>query len=265
MLMGAILLIASPANPEYGVIPESTIDPAVMRIEEEKYLGTPVNGDYTFLDEKGKEFMLKDIMGRSIILVLSYFSCDGACPTTNAKLRDTLTGMNRFRIGKDYSILTLSFDRNDDIHSLKMFTDMTGLQNLSGDGWKIAVMKNKEEIERFTGSVGFKFFWSPRDKMFLHPNVFIFLSPTGRIVRYLYGTPLEIRDVELALTEANFEKAAKSKIIDLISMACYSYNFKEGRYILNSPLFIGFGSLLLGISFVVGPIILFRKRRGARV
>ncbi len=255
-----LILTPVPASAEYGAIPESRIDPEVIRIDEGKYLVTPLDGEYVLIDAEGKEFRLKDLAGKPLILLLAYYSCNGLCPTATMKLKDLLREMGRFTAGKDYRVLIVSFDKTDDRHSLKMFIEMTGLEGWAGDSWRVAVMKDKEDIERLTGSVGFKFFWSSRDKMFLHPNTFIFLSPEGRVVRYLYGTPLDIKDVELAITEANFGKSARSGVIDFISMACYSYNFKEGRYTLNYPLFIGMGSLFLGISSIAVPLIIKRKR-----
>lgn len=259
-----VILTPVLTSAEYGgTVPESEIDPEVIRIDEEKYLGTPLDGGYTLVDAEGKEFRLKDLTGKPLILLLAYYSCNGLCPTAVKKLKDLLGKMERFTLGKDYRVLTVSFDKADDIDSLKMFIEMTGLSGWSGDNWRVALMKDKEDIERLTGDVGFKFFWSARDKMFLHPNTFIFLSSEGRISRYLYGTPFDIKDVELAITEANLGRYTRSGIIDLINMACYSYNFKEGRYTLNLPLFIGLGSLFLGISSIAVPLIIKRKRKEA--
>jgi len=265
IVISLILLLITPqaASAEYGVIPESAIDPSVVKIDEEKYLGTRLSGDYILIDESGKEFQLRDITGRPVILLLSYFSCNGLCPAANQRLKDALSALNRLKIGEDFRVLTLSFDKKDDAQSIRMFSEMAGLKGWSNKGWKAAIMKNGEDIERLTRDVGFKFFWSSRDKMFLHPNVFIFLSPEGRVVRYLYGTPPKTRDVELALTEAAEGKAAGSGIVDFVNMACYSFNFKEGRYTLNIPIFIGIGSLLLGISSIVIPILIIRRRKEA--
>ena len=265
IVISLILLLITPqaASAEYGVIPESAIDPSVVKIDEEKYLGTRLSGDYILIDESGKEFQLRDITGRPVILLLSYFSCNGLCPAANQRLKDALSALNRLKIGEDFRVLTLSFDKKDDAQSIRMFSEMAGLKGWSNKGWKAAIMKNGEDIERLTRDVGFKFFWSSRDQMFLHPHDFIFLSPEGRVVRYLYGTPPKTRDVELALTEAAEGKVAGSGIVDFVNMACYSFNFKEGRYTLNIPIFIGIGSLLLGISSIVIPILIIRRRKEA--
>lgn len=265
LLMMVILLIYSElAYPAYGVIPESDIDPSVMRIDEEKFLGAKVSGDYQLIDENGKEFRLNEILGKPVILVLSYYSCNGVCPAVNSKLKNVLARIEKMKTGEDYRVLTLSFDTNDNFQQADMLIQMAGLQESAGKGWKVAVMKNKEDIKKLTNSIGYKYFWSARDKMFVHPNTLIFLSPEGRVMRYLYGSSPDVKNVQLAITESRAGITSGSGVIDLVSMACYSYNFKEGRYTMNYPLFIGFGSVLLGISSVVIPIVVRKKRKESR-
>jgi len=261
------ILIAIGARSVYaksGTISESTLDPSIMRIDEDAYLGARLDGELILLDKDGEEFKLKDMSGKPLILVFSYFSCDGACPSINVHLRDALSGITGLIPGKDYNVLTVSFDKKDDLRQLNVFTEMTGIRGSKGDYWKIAVMKNKEDIAAFTKSAGYKFFWSPRDRTFLHTYAYIFLSPDLRIARYIYGSPLDSKDVELAVTEAAYNRNRHSKVIDLLTMACYSYNYKEGKYTLNYPLFVGVGAFILGAIFIFTPIIYFRKRKEAR-
>ncbi len=266
-LMIAAILIALGARSvfaKYGTIGESSLDPTVMKIDEDMYLGAKLDGEYTFIDVNGSEFRLKDMLGKPLILVFSYFSCDGACPSTNVHLRDSLLEIKGLKPGKDYNVLTVSFDKNDDLHHLHMFTEMTGIKGAKQEFWKMAVMKNKYDILPFTKSTGYKFFWSPPDETFLHTNAYIFLSPELRIIRYLYGSALDSKDVELAITEAAFNRSTKSKVIDLLKMACYSYNYKDGKYTLNYSLFVGAGSFVLGGGAIIMPIIFYRKRKEAR-
>lgn len=265
LMMLAILIAigASSVYAKYGTIADSTLDPRIMRIDEEEYLGAKLNGEYSLLDKNGDEFKLKEMSGKPLILVFSYYSCDGSCPSANVHLRDTLSELDGMKPGEDYNVLTVSFDKNDDLHHLHMFTEMTGINGVKGDYWRMAVMKNKDAIAGLTKSAGYKFFWSPPDKTFLHSNAYIFLSPDLRIARYIYGSPLNIKDVELAITEAAFNRSTKSRVIDILKMACYSYNYKDGKYTLNYSLFVGAGSFILGGGLIAMPIIYYRKRKEA--
>jgi len=95
-----------------------------------------------------------------------------------------------------------------------------------------------------------RFFWSYRDRVFVHPNAFIVVTPEGRVARYLYGTLVKV--------------AASGQLIDILAGVCFSYNFKEGRYTINVPLFVGMGSLLLGISLVVVSFLVAKKKMHRR-
>ncbi len=265
MILAILIAIgARSVYAKYGTIADSTLDPSIMRIDEEEYLGTKLDGEFSLVDKNGDEFKLSEMSGKPLILVFSYYSCDGACPATNVHLKGTLSDLQNTIGGRDYRVLTVSFDKNDDRHKLQMFTEMIGVEGVKNDYWRVAIMKESGDIDRFTRSAGFKYFWSPPDKTFLHTNAFIFLSPDLRVVRYLYGTPLEGKDVDLAIAEAAFNRSTKSRVIDLLKMACYSYNYKDGKYTLNYSLFVGAGSFILGGGFIIMPIIYYRKRKEAR-
>jgi hypothetical protein len=86
-------------------------------------------------------------------------------------------------------------------------------------------------------------------------------------MRYLYTQAKEL-DVELALLEAGrgLTRGSKAKdLTDIFLVACFSYNFEEGSYALNYPLFIAVGSLFLGISLLALSLTFFKhnpRRKG---
>ncbi|MFQ5427746.1 MAG: SCO family protein [Thermodesulfobacteriota bacterium] len=265
MLMTACLIpVKASGAGAYGGLVDSEIDPELTKIDEDKYLGVPVATGYSLINEEGKGFVLGDMLkGKPLIILFSYYRCDGICPTVNRDFRTIVSKMKKKRLGEDFQVLSLSFDRDDTLDRLRMFNKKLDFPEWMNKGWTTALFKNQEEIKSLTASVGYRFFWSPRDKLFLHPNVFIFLSPDGRVVRYLYGANIGSQDVELAINEAAFGKTGRSKtedLKDLVLLACYSYNYKEGKYSINYPLFIAIGSLLLGVTSTVIGLIVIRKR-----
>lgn len=267
VLTAAAVLAASSAFAEYGRVPVNSIEPSVLRISEEKFLGAKVDGAYALVDVNGEEFKLSSMYGVPVILVLSYYSCDGACATINKSLKEKLDAITRLKAGKDYRVLTTSFDKDDDVAKLKMFGDMAGIGGELTPGWKAAVFKRKEDIKSLTDGLGFKFFWSKRDNVFTHTNVYIVLTPEGRVSRYLYGALATGFDIEAAVAEARFGKTGAATplrdLADLYTIACYSYNYKEGRYTLNYPLIIAGGSLTGGF-LLVGLSIFVYKRKARR-
>lgn len=268
-MLAACLALGAHAGARPPSADKGSIDPAILKIDETRHLGQPMGGATAFLDERGRPFAMSDLLGKPVILVLSYFGCDGTCPTINQNLAAALTRVARFQAGRDFHVLTVSFDKQDTPESAAEFVGkMRALQPEVKDGWRFAVLQGAAEDrhEKFAGSVGFQFFWSRIDKTFLHPNVLVFLTPEGRVARYLYGTAMDPRNLELALIDADWGRISNtaSAVFDMITGACFSYNYSEGRYQPNYALFAGVGSLLLGLSLVGMGFFGYRRKAGRR-
>ena len=264
-LVTVIMLTVLPGEKawaSYGNIPQNThIDPELVRIDEKTYLGTKLTSDYVMQDADGNEFRLGELMGKPLILMLSYYNCDGVCPVLNKNLTATLAEVKRWRLGEDFNVLTVSFDRHDTPESLRMFMDHTGFASGMPAGRRMALLKNPEDIQKLTQSIGFKYFWSARDAMFLHPNVYTVLSPEGRVTRYLYGASISGQDMELSITKAYGNEITPANLINFVLGTCYSYNYEDGKYAVNYPLFIAFGSMMFGVSMIIGGSMIMKKKK----
>lgn len=270
-----LLLAATPCFATDLQNRDSVVDPSLMRIDEPKYLGKPLARNTMFIDADGQPFGMQDVLGKPVILLLSYYGCDGSCPTMNANLGRVLKEVRRFKPGEDYRVLTISFDATDTPQTATNFLRKTralagdrGMESqpypMRGPAWRHgSVRGSAEEVRAFASSVGFRFFWSQEDKVFLHPNVLVFLTPEGRVARYIYGTRLDADTVEKALIDADWGRISNSTaIFDMLTGACYSYNYAEGRYQPNYSLLTGVGSLLGGIgSMGLGAWLYRRKHR----
>jgi protein SCO1/2 len=241
----------------------SSPDTSVMRIDEPQFLGARLDGGAAFTDSEGHGFRLEQMFGKPLILLLSYYGCDGTCPTMNMELAKVLAKVDRFRLGTDYRVLTVSFDKRDSSSTAAEFLRKTGgIPEQWHAGWRHAVLAG-DDVVAFVASVGFRFFWSDAAKAFLHPNVLVFVTPEGRVARYIYGTRMDATAIELALTEADWERIANSTaIFDIVSGACFSYNYEEGRYQLNYSLLAGVGSLILGLALMGLGAWGYRRRMG---
>lgn len=259
------ILLAAHAQAVAPPVADSTVDPTLMRIDEPRHLGQMLDRGTLLIDAAGREFALGELLGKPTILLLSYFGCDGTCPTMNIELAKVLDQMQRFRPGRDFNVLTVSFDARDDERTTRAFLAQTANHAPELAGWRHAVLRERAtagSVERFAGQVGFRFFWSDGAKAFLHPNVIVFLTPEGRVARYLYGFRLDPRNVELALIDADWGRIANSTaVFDMISGACFSFNYAEGRYQWNTPLLAGVGSFLFGIAAMAGGAVAYRRRR----
>jgi protein SCO1/2 len=254
--------LAAGARAEYGRTPESYMDVSALAIDEAKFLGAPLDGDVMLLGEDGQRFRLAELFGKPVLLLFSYYNCDGVCPAVNRSLARVIDRVQRVRPAEDFRVLTLSFDRKDRLEDLRHFVEMLGLAPEARAGWRFAVFAQGGDIERIAERVGYRWFWSVRDRVFVHPNVLIVLSPEGRVARYLPSTGIGPRDIELALIESDWNRVLESgRLRDLVAGVCFSYSFRDGRYVLNAPLFIAAGSLTLGCAAAIASFAVFRRSR----
>lgn len=260
-------LAALPAKAQYGgTVPVSDIDPSVFQINETKFLGSKINAEVDLVDAQGNAFKLADKLGKPLILVLSYYSCDGSCSVINRDLNAQLAEVTGITPGEDFNVLTISFDEHDTLETLGAFKDHLKMTENMNGAWTFATFKNKDDIKPFADAIGFNFFWSPQDRTFFHPGAFMFLTSEGRLARVLYALNSGPQDVKLAVFDAKGGNFKPNKIVDYAISLCYSYNYAEGKYTVSIPLFVGVGSLGLGVtSFAVSVLWFRRRRRGRKV
>ncbi|RAU20868.1 hypothetical protein CU669_16490 [Paramagnetospirillum kuznetsovii] len=256
-----VVLATAEAWAEYGRVPFSEVDTGLFRVEEAKFLGVKPDPATPLRDETGAPTTLGAYGGgKPVILVLSYYNCDGTCSVVNADLAAQLAQVEQWRLGADYSVLTVSFNAEEGPETLAKFRKTLDLPKGAPEGWRFALAGNSTDARRLADSVGFKYFWSAQDRAFLHPGLYVFLSPQGRVVRFLYSTNTEPRDVELALTDALGDQIRPAQILNFALSLCYSYSFKDGRYKLNLPMFFGFASLGVGVILFIISVAVYRRR-----
>ena len=219
-------------------------DPSILKIDEKKYLGSFIKNVKVILED-GTETDLYSLIDRPTILLLSYYTCGGTCPVRIDNLNKLIkeTGLKN----KDFKVINLSFDKLDTLKTLKKFKEVHGPFTKH---WVFGLIK-REQIEELTNSVGFKFFFSERDKAFVHPNVYIFVSEDKRITRYLYGVKPSERDIRIALAETRQNKISLNDIVDLAYLVCFTYDPSRSRYVVNPTIiFGGIGFSLLGAVLI---------------
>jgi protein SCO1 len=150
-----------------------------------EHLGQKVPLDLTFRDEAGSPVRLGDIVDRPTVLTLVYYHCSHICPQMLFGLSEVLSKIDSVP-GRDYKIITLSFDDTDtpgDARAQKINYIKAINRNFPAISWKF-LTGDRENIEKISNAAGIKY----RKVMhgFVHPEVLIFLSPEGKITRYLH-------------------------------------------------------------------------------
>ncbi|WP_457599759.1 SCO family protein [Hydrogenivirga sp.] len=229
-----------------NVIRKDFFDPSLLKIDERQYLGNYIANLEVVLED-GKRLKLYDILsGKPTILVFSYYTCEGSCPIRIDNLNKTIKTSGNL-LNRDFNVLVLSFDKKDTLETLKKFKELHGPFTSQ---WIFGLIP-EENIERFTGSVGFRFFYSERDKTFVHTNVYIFLAPDGRITRYLFGVNPKDRDIRIALAEAEGGRITTNSVVDLALLVCYTYDPSRSAFVINPTIIFG------GVGFAaLGSVVL---------
>ncbi len=258
--MAALVSLATPesAQAQYFRRPVSQVDPKIMMIDEKTHLGSKIAPETVLVDQDGREFTWGEMAGKPVILVLSYFTCDGSCSLINSTLAGLMKDVRIVKPGDDFKIVTVSFDRHDNLKTTGAFREHLKLAGDLAPHWTFATFKNEDDLKAETERIGFKFFWSPEDRIFLHPGAFLFFGPDGRLVRVLYQEEVDARDVELAVLDAKQNNFRPHEILTLALSLCYSYSYHDGRYVLSIPMIVGFGSLILGLTTLFGSIAYYK-------
>ena len=238
LLMCLALAVSLTGTQAWGFGPSvssTQFDPSVLKIKEDDYLGKTAP-DISMSDDKGNAITLSKYAGKPLILSIIYFNCGQSCPVLNEGLATALKDA-KLRLGEDYNVITLSFDGREKPADAQKFRKDLQIKMKSGlpesfDKWVFATTTDAD-AKRFADALGYRYFYSVLDKLFVHPNVYIFLSPDGKVMRYLFGLyPLSM-DVRLALIETADGKIGKFPIVGKIALACYSYDTRIGGYRIN--------------------------------
>lgn len=220
-------------------------------------LGRKIPSDIVFRDSGGRSVRLGDLLGVPVILQLVFYSCPQSCNLMMAGLA-TILGDVTATPGKDYRIVTISFDTDDtpDIAADTKFNYMKLLPpGFPEDQWHY-LTGDVNAVRDITRAVGFRFKKTGVNN-FIHPNVMTVLGPDGTIIRYLYGLDYLPFDVSMALTEASRGTPAIS--IKKLLTYCFDYDPKGKKYVFKS-----FQAAAVAVLLVLGGFFYFLLRKGNR-
>ncbi len=146
------------------------------------------------IDSKGREFSLRSLKGKPLILSPIYTHCNSACPIITDSLKKVIPSLGK--PGEDFWVLSLTFDPMDTQEDIQAFQEK---YQLDGEGWKVVRAKSKEDLFRLLDAIDFRFMSVPKTRDFVHPNLVVFISPDMRIKKYVYGVVFEEKEMRKAL------------------------------------------------------------------
>lgn len=215
----------------------------------EEQLGKYLPLDAKFTNENGEELTLSQIIKKPTILTLVFYECKGICTPLLTELAEELNKVD-LELGKDFQIVTISFDPEEGpaLAKSKKANYIKLLNNRPPDDAWTFLVGDSANIYSVTNTVGFYFF--KEEDQFVHPGALIFISPEGKITRYLLGIDYLPFNIKMAIMEAGEGKVGPT-IAKLIKF-CYAYDPEGRTYALNITRLIGIFTLI-----AIGIFILF--------
>lgn len=208
--------------------------------DEKKFLGRKVD-NIMLNDAKGRQYDLYSLLNKKpIILSPIYTKCPSTCSIVSNGLKESSDELGT--LGKDFYIITFSFDSSDRKEELENFETHW---KLDGENWR-ATTASFSDIQKLLTSVDYTYDINPGGE-FDHPNLVIVLTPSGRISRYLYGLTPKPKDLKLAVMEASSEKT-RLGLLKGLYLKCFSYDPVTKTYKLDWGFIL---STSAGIFFIV--------------
>jgi protein SCO1/2 len=227
-----------PSSPLYGARPETGKSsmglPAALRdVRIEQKLNQQLPLDLIFRDENGQAVKLSQYFGRKpVVLAFVYYDCPMLCTQVlNAMV--TSFRVLPFEIGKDYDVVTVSFDprETNTLATAKKQVYMKYLPSRmradAESGWHF-LTGDQASITQLTDAVGFHYRYDEATKQFAHASGIMLTTPQGRLSRYFYGVDYPARDLRLGLIESSANKIGSP--VDQLLLYCYHYDPATGRY-----------------------------------
>src|SRR5262249_9891104 len=154
----------------------------------------------------GQEVQLRQYFGQKpAIVTMVYYTCPMLCSQVLAGLTAAMNGLRDFNVGREFNIITVSFDPRD--------TPQAALENKdrylkryrragSDQGWHFLVGR-KDQINALAQALGFRYAWDEESQQYAHASGIMLLTPEGHIAQYYYGIEYAPHDIRLGLVEAS--------------------------------------------------------------
>ena len=232
----------------------------VQRLDEQVPLGLE------FVDHTGKAVVLSDLIDgeRPVILTLNYYRCPQLCSLTLNGLVDGLRDVD-LDLGTEYNIVTVSInpDEGPAIAAQNRAGYLAALnEEVPESAWPF-LTGNQENIEALAKAIGFGYRFDEPSGEFAHTASITFVTPEGRISKYMNDVRFLPRDLRLAVVDASQGKVG-SLIDTLLLFNCFQWDPEAGSFVPSAWKIMRLGAGISAIVLFGGIFILFRLERSSR-
>lgn len=194
-------------------------------------LGNRIPLDLTFANARGDSITLGDLFndGKPVLLNPVYYECPQLCSMVKEAIFGGIKDL-KWSPGKEYNIITFSFDPSE-THKLaaedkRRFVNKLDRPNVS-KGWHF-LTGNSRNIQKLTNAIGYDT-KALNNGEYAHGAAIVFLSPDGKITRYLYGLKFNEFNLRNALYEAADGEIGSAA--EQVLLYCYQYDADSNTYV----------------------------------
>jgi protein SCO1/2 len=211
----------------------------LQQVDIVEQLGATLPTDLQFITAEGESVRLQQLLSSAhpVLLTFNYSDCPMLCSLQLNGFVDGLRQVER-RLGKDFTVLTVSLDPQQDAQRLQEMKARYLAQYLGNEadaltkdaaqrGWHF-VRGDRASIAALARAVGFSYTYNEARDEYLHPAAVMMINPSGHIARYLYGIEYHPRTLSLSIVEVSEGKVGGS--MDRLLLYCFHYDESEGRY-----------------------------------
>ncbi|MCO5249346.1 MAG: SCO family protein [Chitinophagales bacterium] len=138
-------------------------------------------------NQDGKTVHLKDLQGKTLVVVMIYTTCKTACPVLVSKMQLIESKISRQDI-KDVSMVLVSIDPETD--TPEFLKDFAIKNNMDAPQW-VFLRSNEAATQEFANVLSMKYKKiSPMD--FSHSNIISIFNPQGQLIMQDEGLEIDV-------------------------------------------------------------------------
>lgn len=179
-----------------------------------------------------------------------YYTCRSTCGPLKNDVYNKIRDIN-LKPGKDYNLIFLSMEPNETIEvaSGKKANYLEEFGYEAGSDGHHFLTASKESVTAITKALDFKFVAIEEISDYSHPTVTYYITPKGKISRFITGFGFNPQDIRLSLLDAGQGKIGS--ILDNALLRCYRFDPKNKTYVRNSMLLMSVAGAMTLISLAL--------------
>jgi protein SCO1/2 len=240
---------------------EQPLSPEMRQIKVTDHRGERIDTGLRFTDQQGRAVTMADFFDgeRPVALTLNYYRCRVVCSVQLEGLASALAEVD-WDAGDDFRLVTVSIDpRETPVDAAAKRSKVLDVVGKGDVEWSF-LTGDELSIRALASELGISYAYDAEQDQYAHPGVVVFLTPDGRVSRYVYGLSYEARDVKSGLYEA--ADGEIGSFAEQIYLSCFSYDATIGRY---APFAMGIMRVGGSLTALVLGVVLFifwrRERR----